>query len=124
MNRWLLDLASRLFVWALTRDLMETQEPDRVFDNMTTAEVRRLAWREITAIRVSIIEHYRFQDREQRILTERLKRRYDLGQALNESAQRAIADKQTVVPPGYPTELQKRALELQAQTLKDRIARS
>ena len=50
--------------------------------------------------------------------------RYDLGGVLNEAAQRAIADKATQVPPGYPTEQQKLALKLQEETLKDRMRRS
>ena len=40
--------------------------------------------------RESIIAHFSYQDSEQRILNERLARRFDLGMALNEAANRAI----------------------------------
>ncbi|HEY1427825.1 MAG TPA: hypothetical protein VGF50_14225 [Caulobacteraceae bacterium] len=76
---------------------------------------------ELRVIPEAVRRNLIYRDAEVRLQTERLMRRYDLGGALNEAAQRAMEDKKTQVPPGYPTELQKRALEVQAQTLKDRI---
>jgi hypothetical protein len=79
---------------------------------------------ELKAIPREVRANIGYHDAEVRLQTERLTRRYDLGGALNEAAQRAMEDKRTQVPPGYPTEQQKRALDLQAQTLRERIGKS
>ena len=64
-------------------------------------------------------------DRVKQIMYERARGAVRLKeQQLNEAAQRAIQDKQTVAPPGYPTPLQERALKLQEDTLRDWIRRS
>ena len=59
----------------------------------TVNDTKRLAKRELDAIPESLRAHWDYQTREQSILTERLGRRYDLGMALNESANRAIEEK-------------------------------
>ena len=76
------------------------------------------------AIHDTIIAHFDFQNREQRILSDRLARRFDLGMALNEAAVRAIKEKQAAVPAGYPTAHQMRALEFQAEQLTQTLRRS
>ena len=89
------------------------------------AEVEKLAWRETRSPSgESIIAHFDWQDREQRILSDRLARRFDLGMALNESAVRAIKEKNAIVPPGYPTPFQLKALEIQGDMLTEVIRRS
>lgn len=125
MNRLLLGIAAGLFVDALCATLAEEPDPeDWDLHPLDPVEVEALAWRELRAIRDTIVAHYDFQNREQRILTERLGRRFDLGMALNESAQRAIQEKHAAVPYGYPTPMQMRALEVQAETLTDTVRRS
>jgi len=122
MNRLLLAIASRVYVWALVRDLKADPPEDAAtwLAPLDSSELRRLAWREIGAIRVSIIEHGRYQDREARILNDRLSRRYDPGQAVNEAANRAIAAKQAAGErsPDTLTAKQKLALQVQQQHLQ------
>jgi hypothetical protein len=123
MNRWLLTIAGRVYVWAVMRYL---HRPD-LETPLPPGEVRRLAQREVDAIPTSILAHFDYQDREQRILSDRLTRRFDLGQALNEAAARAITEKQTgapAMPVPYPTEKQKLALKVQEETLQERIRKS
>jgi hypothetical protein len=120
MNRWLLTISAKVYAWALERDLTR---PD-LEKPLPKGEVRRLAWREITAIRESILAHFDYQDREQRILSDRLARRFDLGMALNEAANRAIGEKKATMNPAglnYPTPQQQAALDLQARTLQERV---
>lgn len=129
MNRWLIAIAGRTYVWALARDLVSEgveQLGGGVSYPFDPDEVRRIAWREISAIRESILAHFDYQDREARILNDRLSRRYDPGQAVNEAANRAIAAKKAAGEPSPDnlTEKQKLALRLQEQTVKERIARS
>ena len=88
----ILAILRRLYAWALVRELM-TEPPDDMPNwskPMVRADVALLVARELAAVRTSIVEHYRYQDREARILNDRLARRYDPGQAVNEAAQRAI----------------------------------
>lgn len=125
MNRLLLGIAAGLFVDALAAVLAEEPDPeDWDLHPLDPKEVRELAWREVRAIEASIRAHYDFQNREQRILSDRLARRFDLGMALNESAERAVLEKHAAVPPGYPTKHQMSALEHQAQHLVDMIRRA
>jgi hypothetical protein len=117
---------SFLFTWGAVRFLLsesagEHLDPPPVTDGVRAA---KLIGVELRAIPAAVRRNITYHDAEVRLQTERLMRRYDLGGALNEAALRAAEDKRTQVPPGYPTEMQKRALELQEQTLKDRIAKS
>lgn len=52
-------------------------------------ETKRIVTRELAAITESVTTHFEFQQREVVILTARLRRRYDIGMAMNESTQRA-----------------------------------
>jgi hypothetical protein len=125
MNRFLLGIAAGLFVDALMADLAEEPDPeDWDLHPLDPVEVEQLAWRELRAIRESILAHYDYQNREQRILSDRLARRFDLGQALNEAAVRAVEEKQAIVPAGYPSRHQMAALELQAEELQRVLRRS
>lgn len=125
MNRLLLGIAAGLFVDALTAVLAEEPDPeDWDLHPLDPVEVEQLAWRELRAIEVSILAHYDYQNREQRILSDRLARRFDLGQALNEAAVRAVQEKQALVPAGYPTPRQMDALELQAEQLMAMVRRA
>jgi hypothetical protein len=119
LTRLALSWGAALYTWGAVRFLRSDDPP--INDSKRVAE---LIGSELRAIPRAVQENIIYHDAEVRLQTERLMRRYDLGGALNEAAQRAITDKQTAVPPGYPTEMQKRALELQEKTLKDRIARS
>lgn len=124
MNRYLLSIAAALYVAALKADLAEEPDPeDWDLHPLDPAEVEKLAWRELIAIRETILANYDFQNREQRILTERLARRFDLGTALNESAVRAVKERQAAVPAGYPTAHQMRALEYQTEQLTQMLRR-
>lgn len=125
MNRLALGIAAGLFVDALTA--IFAAEPDPEYWDLhplDPVEVEQLAWRELRAIEASIVAHFDYQNREQRILSDRLARRFDLGMALNESAVRAVQEKQALVPPGYPTPRQMDALELQVEQLQQLVRRS
>ena len=128
MHRMILAVVGRLYCWALVRDLLD-EPPDDAPNwtpNMDRRELRRLVWREMAAIRTSIIEHYRYQDCEARILNDRLSRRYDPGLAVNEAAKRAVNAKLAASErsPDNLTDKQKLALKLQEETLMERIRRS
>lgn len=122
MNRLILAICGRLYVWALVREIM-APNLDVPLD---AREARRLVWRELGAIRETVIEHARYQDREARILNDRLSRRYDPGMAVNEAANRAIAAKQAAGErsPDTLTDKQKLALQLQERTVAERIRNS
>lgn len=125
MNRLLLGVAAGLYVAALKAVLAETPDPEDWDQHpLDPAEVEKLAWRELQAIEDTIVGFYDYQNREQRILTARLARRFDLGMALNESAVRAVKEKQAIVPAGYPTPHQMTALEFQADQLTDVVRRA
>lgn len=83
------------------------QEQNRIWD-----EVRRIVvWRESEAVRHE----------------ERLARRFDLGMALNEGANRAMAEKKTLgehATAAGLTDKQRLALEVQAQYLNRVVRRS
>lgn len=123
MYRLILAVCGRLYIWALVRDLLADPPEDVTLDKR---EVRRLAWRELSAIRASIVEHWRYQDREARILNDRLSRRYDPGMAVNEAANRAIQAKRAAGErsPDNLTDKQKLALKLQQDTVAERIRSS
>lgn len=118
---WAIALVSRIagavFIWSITRDV-------RGFDK---AETKRIAVRELWVIPESIHRHFDFQDREQAILKERLGRRYDLGLALCESANRALAEKKAtnteheVIPLSAK---QQAALKFQEEYLQRIVKRS
>ena len=126
LTRQAITWGSFLFTWGTVR-FLTSQPPVGWLDAPpVTDPVRaaKLIGAELRAIPEAVARNIAYHDAEVRLQTERLMRRYDLGGALNEAAQRAMEDKRTKVPPGYPTALQKQALDLQAQTLKDRIAKS
>ena len=118
LTRQAITWGSFLYTWGTMRFLATGPEA------VTGVRVGELIGVELRAIPEAVRRNIIYHDAEVRLQTERLMRRYDLGGALNEAAQRAMEDKKTQVPPGYPTAMQKQALELQAQTLKDRISRS
>lgn len=122
IRRTILAVCGRLYAKALVDDLLA--EPPDDAPNWTAPmdrrELQRLVWREMDAIRTSIIEHYRYQDREARILNDRLSRRFDPGAAVNEAARRAIQAKQAAGEgnPDNLTAKQKLAMEVQQAHLK------
>ena len=107
----ILAICRRLYVWAQARELL----PLLTFKSTTRAEVELLVERELRAIRTSIVEHYRYQDREARILNDRLSRRYDPGQAVNEAAKRAVEAKQAAGAPSPDNLTAKQQLALEVQ---------
>jgi hypothetical protein len=127
LTRAAISWGATLYTWGAVRFLLaDTERENRLDPPPVTdaARAARLIGIELRAIPRAVRDNITYRDAEVRIQTERLMRRYDLGGALNEAAQRAIQDKQTVAPPGYPTPLQERALKLQEDTLRDWIRRS
>lgn len=125
MNRFLLGIAAGLFVDALAAVLAEEPDPEEWdLHPLDPVEVEQLAWRELRAVEQSIVAHFDYQNREQRILSNRLARRFDLGMALNEAAARAITEKHAAVPAGYPTARQMAALEFQVEQLQEQVRRA
>ncbi|HLY80827.1 MAG TPA: hypothetical protein VKQ70_15700 [Caulobacteraceae bacterium] len=127
ITRLAMTWGARLYTWGAVRFLLadskaagDRLDPPPVTDG---ARAAKLIGAELEVIPRTVRNNIAYRDAEVRIQTERLMRRYDLGGALNEAAQRAIQQK-AAVPPGYPTEQQKAALKLQEETLKDRIRRS
>jgi hypothetical protein len=126
LTRAALTWGSFLYTWGAVRFLLADTEQETRLDPPPVTDAKRAAeliGAELKAIPGAVRENITYRDAEVRMQTDRLMRRYDLGGALNEAAQRAIANK-AAVPPGYPTPLQERALKLQEETLKDRIRRS
>lgn len=74
-------LAQRLYVWAICA--------------AAAHRPRRLVEREVKAVPETVDASLAYQNREQETLTVRLSRRYDIGMAMNEAANRAMADKAT-----------------------------
>lgn len=111
--------AARVFTWALVR------QAERRGLNLHTA--RAVAQREVAAISATIRESECWQMDEQRILTERLGRRYDLGMAMNESANRALEAKKAAKAGADVPRLtagQEAALKVQQETLERIVRRS
>jgi hypothetical protein len=127
VTRLALTWGARLYTWGAVRLLLADTERETYLDPPVVTDAKRAAELigiELKAIPDAVRGNISYRDAEVRIQTQRLMRRYDLGGALNEAALRAMEDKRTQVPPGYPTANQKLALQLQEQTLKERIARS
>lgn len=110
--------AGAVFLWAATQDARRYG----LGWNTDMAMLRRLARRELDAIPESVEAFFLHQKTEQKILIERLGRRYDLGLALNEAANRALAEKkeaERAVDPGMNlTSRQVAALDFQKQYLQ------
>ena len=86
-------------------------------------EGRDVFHRELDAIADSVNGYINFQKTESEIISERLSRRFDLSAALNESAARAIKEKQAVIE--HPlTDKQKAALEFQKSYLQKIVRNS
>lgn len=115
MIDWLISKLMPVKVWLLMR------EAKRLGWNLS--ETERLAKRELDAVQESIRAHFEYQISEVEILSQRLGRRYDPGMALNEAANRAIAQKQAARDPQL-TSRQKLALKFQEEELKRRIDRA
>lgn len=92
------------------------------------AENRRIIEREVSAIPDSLRAHHDYQSREQAIQNDRMTRRFDMGLALNEAANRAIAEKteaKRAVDPGMNLSAnQSKALEFQKQYLDSLVKRA
>ena len=109
-------LVASIYVWALCR---EAESEGRDLE-----DARRIFRREVDAVPESYAYHRAYQDGEQAILEERLSRRYDLGMALNEAAQRAIADKAVAREAPKLSANQLKALEFQKDYLKRLVDRA
>jgi hypothetical protein len=126
LTRAAISWGATLYTWGAVRFLMDDTEQETSLDPLPITDgvrAAKLIGAELKAIPRAVRDNIIYHDAEIRIQTDRLMRRYDLGGALNEAAQRAIENK-AAVPPGYPTPLQKAALKLQEDTLRDRIKRS
>jgi hypothetical protein len=95
--------AAKVLCWALTYEMVRS---GRVRDR---ERAKYLVEREIREMSETVA----YQHSEIEMLTSRLSRRYDPGQALNEAARRAVADKQEQ----RMSPQQKAALEFQKQYL-------
>lgn len=107
---WIRYLAERLVIWAVVKQCR----------THPAIETRRIATREIEALRESVNIHFEYQDREQSILTARLTRRYDVGLAMNEATVRAQEQRRkdgTLHEIQQLTPRQQAALEFQKQYL-------
>lgn len=104
-------VSGQLHVWALCQEA-RTTDP---------VETKRIARRELDAISESIGAHFDYQKREQEILSDRLARRFDIGMAMNEAANRAIEEKAAVKVRLSST--QEKALEFQKAYL-DRLVKN
>jgi hypothetical protein len=110
----MLNIIRRLHTWLLARRLRYT--------GRNPAEVRALIDRELTGIEGNVQAFCIWQMNEQTVLKERLARRYDIGMAMNESAQRAMQDKDVAKNAPVLTSKQQAALALQKEYL-DRVVR-
>jgi hypothetical protein len=110
----MLNIIRKLHTWLLARRLRST--------GRTPAEVRTLIDRELAGIEENVRAFCNWQINEQAVLKERLARRYDIGMAMNESAQRALRDKEVAKNAPVLTDKQKAALAFQKDYL-DRVVR-
>lgn len=111
---WVMRLAHRAYIYAALRQ--------SVFSDR--ADLAKLLERELLAIPETVAAHFAYQDREVRILTDRLSRRFDVGSAVNEAANRAIQDKKVAREAQPLTGRQLAALEFQKQHLQKIVDRS
>lgn len=118
MRKWIKKVSGSIYAWCVAKDA-EVQ-------GYRYTDSKKIADREIAAISESLAKHFDWQDREQRILSERLGRRYDLGMALNESANRAIKERDKDAAKAAPqlTGSQLKALEFQKRYLQNVVAES
>ena len=79
--------------------------------------------RELGSIKDSVTGYMDWQISEQEIISDRLSRRFDLSQALNESAKRAIEEKKALVEHEL-TANQLAALEFQQEYLQSIMRKS
>lgn len=118
---WLDRTALRIAAWLVTRVTVNRTGflRERVVD---------VATNEINDLPAIIREAVTFQKTEQQILSDRLGRSYDLGMALNESANRAIAQKQKAKQEAAGimplTDRQQMAFEYQKQYLQKIVRES
>lgn len=109
-------LAEAAYIWSVTRQIYPGGPHSRT-------EVVELLTREVAEIPQNVREAMNYQDREQAVLKARLSRRFDLGLALNEAANRAIAEKQDLQKPQLSAK-QQAALKFQEEYLQRVVDRS
>ena len=115
LTKWVQQASKRVLVWSLIQEGMGAGKP------------KQAAARIAEQVVAGIAEAVRWQDGEQAILAERLSKRYDLGMALNESANRAMVAKRaakTAEDAPQLTAAQLKALEFQKQFLQRVVERS
>ncbi len=86
------------------------------------ADIERVARRELSGVSENIDAYFHWLTNETAIQSDRLARRFDLGLALNESANRAIAEKKALAEPRL-TDKQLAALKVQKEYLQ-RVVRN
>lgn len=105
--------------WALIRVMWYSRDGEtRPFSEMAV-----LYLNELNAVKDNVSAYISFQKSEKEILTERLGRRYDIGLAMNESAQRAMEEKKYYMLRELSGK-QKAALEFQAKYLQSLVNKS
>lgn len=123
MRYWLVGLIKRwsgaIYAWA---SLYEC-----VSHGLDREQAKGVIAREMAEIQTTAVKAFEFQLSEQNILSERLGRRYDLGMALNESANRALAQKKVAMTESEVPKLtgsQLAALKYQEKYLQDLVEKS
>lgn len=112
---WLTKLFGTLYVWSILRECRNV--------GWDVGKARDVARREVWAVPESIRAYFLHQKTEADILTERLGRRYDLGSALNEAANRAMEDKRVQREAQPLTATQEAALKVQREYLQHIVER-
>lgn len=112
MTLFLKRLLTRWLVWVYVWEARKSRRDP--------VQYRRLVKRELTGIDENIEAYRSWLASEQTVLEARLNRRFDLGLALNESANRVIEAKKLAreANPDNLTDKQKMALEVQRAYLK------
>jgi hypothetical protein len=123
MKYWLVGLIKRwsgaIYAWASLYECCA--------HGLEREQTKKLIAREMDEIQITAVKAFEFQLSEQNILSERLGRRYDLGMALNESANRALAAKKAAKTEGEVPKLtgsQLAALRYQEKYLQDIVRKS
>lgn len=84
-RRWMLKKAASVVVRCVTTELVQ--------HGYAAETASRIVNREVDAVAKDYLKTFSWEKSEQQIMEARLNRRYDLGSALNEAANRAIAEK-------------------------------
>lgn len=117
--RWLRGHAENVLIWCLCREAEAT--------GYDLNKARYLAAKEVRGTTAALNATIHYQKAEAAAQEERLTRRFDIGMALNEAANRAMDEKKTLrehAARSGLTDRQLMALELQQRTLQSWVNRA